>query len=194
MPDLALLHSTWHTSHYSLRAHHIDGDTMDPNCMGFPACISGFMSIAPNRATTDNTNSQPQSGSAETAASSLTRGIPTDETSGNTLSVLPRSIELSATEPPFLAVTQTPITASIIPNTSTTHLHIGAAHRSTSILSGVPQTLPSTHTNRTSLSGLGKHRATIQTTVNKLGDLVERFRTLVVEATYETATNIPLII
>jgi hypothetical protein len=117
-----------------------------------------------------------------------------NKTSGNTLSMPPRSVELGTTEPLFPAMTQTPTTAGITPNTSTTHLNTGAAHMSTSTLSKVPQTSPSTHTNHTPLSGLGKHRATIQITVNKLGDLVERFKTLVVEATYETATNIPLII
>jgi hypothetical protein len=100
--------------------------------------------------------------------------------------MLPRSVELGTTEPPFPIITQTPTTAGITPNTSTTHLNTGAAHMSTSTLLGVPQTSLSTHTNHTPLSGLGKHRAIIQTTVDKLRDLVERNRTLTVEP-----TNIP---
>ena len=40
------------------------------------------------------------------------------------------------------------------------------------------------------LSGLGRYRAAIQTTVNKLGDLVERFKMLMVESVNKTATNI----
>jgi hypothetical protein len=112
------------------------------------------------------------------------------ETSGNTLSVPLRSMELGATESPFPTATQTPTTAGIIPNTSTTHLSTGAAHMSISTSLGVPQTLPSTHTNYTPFSGLGKHRTTIQTTVDKLGDLVERFRMLVVESSNDTFTMI----
>jgi hypothetical protein len=151
------------------------------------------MLIILNRATADDTNSQSQSGSIRTAASLLTRRIPMNETSNNTLSMLPRSIELGTTESPFPAMTQTPIIAGITPNTSIMHPHTGAAHKSTSTSSGVPQTLPSTHTNHTPLSGLGKYRATIQTTVDKLGDLMERFRTLTVKSTNEAITNIPLI-
>jgi hypothetical protein len=147
-------------------------------------------STTPNRATTDDTNSQSQSGSAGTVASSLTRRIPTNETSGNTLSVLPRSVELGATEPPFPAKTQTPTTAGIIPNTSTMHLNTGAAHTSTSTSLGVPQTLQSTHTNRTPSLGLDEHRTAIQTTVDKLRDLVERFKMLAIESPNDTYTII----
>jgi len=99
-------------------------------------------------------------------------------TSGNTLSVPPRSIELGIAEASFPAMTQTLMTVGIIPNTHITHQRTTIAHMSTSKSSEVPQTLESTYTDPISVAELGEHRASIQTTVNKLGDLIKRFRAL----------------
>ena len=112
------------------------------------------------------------------------------ETSGNTLSVPIRSEEPKGTRPPFPAVTQIHTTAGITLNTSTMHPTIGAAHTSTSTSLGVPQTLQSTHTNRTPSLGLDEHRTAIQTTVDKLRDLVERFKMLAIESPNDTYTII----
>jgi hypothetical protein len=48
-----------------------------------------------------------------------------------------------------------------------------------SISSKVPQILESTPTNPISVARLSKHRASIQTTVDELRDLMERFRVLI---------------
>jgi hypothetical protein len=101
-----------------------------------------------------------------------------------------RSKEPEGTRPPFPAVTQIHTTAGITLNTSTMHPTIGAAHTSTSTSSRVPQTSTSIPTNHTCSSALGEYRSTIQTTVNKLRELMERFRTLSVEQPYHTYTII----
>jgi hypothetical protein len=103
--------------------------------------------------------------------------------------VLPRSVELSVTETPFPAMTQIPTTAGITPNTSTMHLHTGAAPRSTFTSLEAPQTSMLTPIDPTSSSGLGEHRASIQTTVDELKDLVERLRVLTVEAISNLISN-----
>jgi len=50
-----------------------------------------------------------------------------------------------------------------------------AAHMSTSLSSEEHRTSESTHTGQELAAEEGKHRSSIQTTVDKLGDLVERF-------------------
>jgi len=50
-----------------------------------------------------------------------------------------------------------------------------AAHTSTSISSGEHQTLESIRTGQELAAEEGEHRSSIQTTVNELGELVERF-------------------
>jgi hypothetical protein len=71
------------------------------------------------------------------------------------------------------------------------NLNTGAAHASASTSSEVPQISPSIPTNPTCSSSLGKHRSAIQTTVDKLGELVERSRVLLAEQPTNIFTIIP---
>jgi hypothetical protein len=145
-----------------------------------PVGHTSYTSTRQGRAAIVTNNNQSQSGSAGIAASSSTRRTHTNMSFGNTLNVPPRSIELSATEPPFPVETQMTITAGITPNTSTMHQHTGAAPTYTSTFIEELQTLASTHSNLTPLFSLGKHRASIQTTVNELGGIMKRFRALTI--------------
>jgi len=63
-------------------------------------------------------------------------------------------------------------------NTNTSLPLTTAALMSTSLSSTEHQTLGSAHTSQVPAAKQGKHRTPIQTTVNKLGELVECFRAL----------------
>src|SRR6266850_7349099 len=131
-----------------------------------------------NRPTTVENNNQPWTSSATSVASVPTRRTNTRQLSGCILSTLLRRSESTAVEPAFPAETQRATTSGTTQDITTTHPLITVAHMSTSLSSGEPQTLESMHTGQGLAAKEGEHRSPIQTTVDDLRELVERFRTL----------------
>src|SRR6267142_917647 len=125
----------------------------------------------------ENTN-QPWIPSASSVASASTRRTNMRQLSGHILSTLLRRSGNDTAEPAFPAETLRPTTSGTTQDTTTTLPFTTAAHMSTSSSSGEHRTLGSTHTGQKLAAEEGKHRSSIQTTVDNLGELVECFRAL----------------
>src|SRR6266850_2608112 len=124
-----------------------------------------------------NTN-QPRTSSATSVASAPTRRTNMRQLSGHILSTLLRQTESATAEPAFPAETQRATTSGTTQDITTTLPLITAAHTSTSLSSGEPQTSESTHTGQELAAKEGEHRSPIQTTIDDLRELVECFQAL----------------
>ena len=130
------------------------------------------------RAATAGSTNQPRIPSALSAASTSIRRIDARLLSGHILSTLLRQSGSSAAEPAFPAETQRPTTSGTNQDTITMLPTTTAAHMSISSSSGEHQMLGSIHIGQELAAEEGEHRSSIQTTVDKLRDLVEHFRAL----------------
>ena len=133
---------------------------------------------SPDRPSVTEGSSQPQSSSALTAASASRRRTDKRELSGTTLSMPLRQSGSNTARSRFPAKTVMPMTSGTTMGTTTSCPSITAVHTSTYSLSTEPQASESTHTNQGPAVIRDEHRASIQTTVNELGELVEHFRAL----------------
>src|SRR6267142_4175888 len=131
-----------------------------------------------NRPTIVGNSNQPRTSSATSVASLPTRRTNMRQLSGHILSTLLRQSESVAVEPAFPAETQRATMSGTTQDIPTMLPLITVAHTSTSLSSGEPQTSESTHTCQGLAAEEGEHRSPIQTTVDDLGELVERFRGL----------------
>src|SRR6267142_2586145 len=139
---------------------------------------SALNTTSPNRPTDAGSTNQPRISSVTTAATVPTRRTDTRQLSGHILSTLLRRSGRDAAEPPFPAETQSTTTSGTTQDINTTLPLTTAAHTSTSLSSGEPQTLESTRLGQGLAAEEGEHRSPIQTTVDSLGELVKRFRAL----------------
>src|SRR5882672_7872473 len=139
---------------------------------------SALNTTSPNRSAAAESTSQTRISSATSAATVPTRRTDTRQLSGHILSTLLRRSERDAAEPVFPAETQRATMSGTTQDITTTLPLITAAHTSTSLSSGEPQTSESTRTGQELAAEEGEHRSPIQTTSNDLRELVERFRAL----------------